>query len=107
MVTNFANQYYGLGNWFIDCFQRTIPDHFHWHIRRIDFDSHIPLFRVFGSDTKTDKRVALCSLDNVKEISQSLVLQHGLSKNPKNKHFIILDKHVQSLSEQQRAKLDF
>ena len=57
MATSFGNMFYGVGNWFIDCMQRTIPDHFHWHIRRIDYDSHIPLFRVFGGDNVSfDKR---------------------------------------------------
>lgn len=48
LISQFANKFYGVGNWFVDCFQRTIPDHFHWHIRRIDFDAHIPVFRTFG-----------------------------------------------------------
>ena len=36
-----------MGNWYIDTMQRTIPDHFHLHIRRVDYDSHIPMFRTF------------------------------------------------------------
>jgi hypothetical protein len=69
--------YYGMGNWFIDCMQRTIPDHFHWHIRRIDFDSHIPLFRVFGgANISFDKRLAsnIPSHSEIKAISHSLIL---------------------------------
>ena len=45
--SQFGNQFYGMGNWYIDTMQRTIPDHFHLHIRRVDYDSHIPMFRTF------------------------------------------------------------
>ena len=48
IATNFGNQFYGVGNWFIDTNQRSIPDHFHWHIRKIDPKQSFPIIKVFG-----------------------------------------------------------
>lgn len=99
IATNFGNQYYGVGNWQADFMQRTIPDHFHMHIRRIDYDSHIPLFRTFDDPFPKDHRtltvVNLRSLEEVKQVSHALILQHGKTQSTKEDlKFIILDKLV-------------
>lgn len=67
------------------------------HIRRIDYDSHVPMFRIFDDpfpDKETLKVTGLSTLDDVRSTSVSLILQHGLAANPSNSAFIILDKHV-------------
>ena len=87
--------------------QRSIPDHFHWHIRRVDFDAHIPMFRIFGvKPIKENQLIAhgITSIEHLKQISKSLITQHGRIKDENNKVFIILEKCVQSLSEQQRPR---
>ena len=69
IATNFGNQYYGLGNWWADCIQRTIPDHFHLHLRRVDYDSHIPLFRIFDDPFPKDPKLTL-TVSGLKSIEE-------------------------------------
>ena len=83
--------------------KRTFGDHFHWHIRKIDYDAHIPLFRTFGETVEVggDGVVAvegLVGIDEVKEASTELLERH--KKALGYKHMIVLHKQVQSLSEQ-------
>jgi len=107
IANNFGNQFYGPGNWFIDPAQRTVPDHFHWHIRRVDFDIHMPFWRAFGQKPIKENILIshnIKSEDQLREISTALLRQHGLIKDPRNSLMIIIEKNVQSLSEQQRAR---
>ena len=70
IASQFGNQFYGMGNWYVDTMQRTIPDHFHLHIRRVDYDSHIPLFRTFDPEPIDRIQVAgIRSLEKLKEVS--------------------------------------
>ena len=44
ICSKLGNHFYGLNNWFIDPRPTISQNHFHWHIRRVDFDGHIPVF---------------------------------------------------------------
>lgn len=83
MISTFADKFYGPGNWFIDAMQRTIKTHWHWHIRKIDFDAHIPVFRTYGpslpqpGDKKCLMIKGLGSIEEAKLASAQLITNHG------------------------------
>ena len=67
--------------WYIDSNQRTIPDHFHWHIRPLNTSQPFQIIRTFGQKVILDNQLIIQnveeSFNQIKKVSMSIISHHG------------------------------
>ena len=86
-----GNDFFGQGR-FIDGKQRLIPDHFHWHVRKLEVVNDILAVRLLGVEPQMgDASVRIAStLEEAKVVSEQLVRDHVGGKD-----YSLLEKRVQ------------
>lgn len=87
-----GNDYFGQGRWFIEGKQRRIPDHFHWHVRKLEVVNDILAVRLLGVEPQIGQaKVAMAgSLLEVKAVSEGMV-----KEQVGGKEYALLEKRVQ------------
>eukprot|EP00347_Sterkiella_histriomuscorum_P017530 403348987 len=115
-----GNDFYGTNQWFIEGKQRTIGDHFHWHIRSVN-ESYLNtgdmgvlkcknVQQIQALNTKIQKELPIIQSENPLTLSQVKSELHSQLNSLLTQNFPILksEKQIQVLEQttQQLQKLD-